>query len=193
MRGRSPCRRDHGLQEPKSRPGSRGLLMLERFGAKEPARSRPLTPRRLWRRGSCDGPRYEIFTLGSELGYSAVALRQQKIAICLPPVASAGDGLASPTFARVQAGARHGSGRSASRLLGTCRQPRQGPFFAARACFSAPFSLSSSRSLSLRVWCAAAIVHARAAAAIAWKRVPQSRCSAVRMQVSPPARPAPPP
>ena len=40
--------------------------MLERFGAKEPARSRPLTPRRLWRRESCAGPRYEIFTLGSE-------------------------------------------------------------------------------------------------------------------------------
>ena len=40
--------------------------MLERFGAKEPARSRRLTPRGLWRRGSCDGPRYEIFTWGSE-------------------------------------------------------------------------------------------------------------------------------
>ena len=44
----------------------RGLVPLQRLGANEPARSRRLTPRRLWRRGSCDGPRYEIFTLGSE-------------------------------------------------------------------------------------------------------------------------------
>ena len=41
-------------------------MPLQRLGANEPARSRRLTPRGLWRRGSCDGPRYEIFTRGSE-------------------------------------------------------------------------------------------------------------------------------
>ena len=41
-------------------------MPLQRLGANEPARSRRLTPRGLWRRGSCDGPRYEIFILGSE-------------------------------------------------------------------------------------------------------------------------------
>ena len=41
-------------------------MPLQRLGANEPARSRRLTPRGLWRRGSCDGPRYEIFTWGSE-------------------------------------------------------------------------------------------------------------------------------
>ena len=44
----------------------RGLVPLQRLGANEPARSRRLTPRGLWRRGSCDGPRYKIFTWGSE-------------------------------------------------------------------------------------------------------------------------------
>ena len=41
-------------------------MPLQRFGAKEPARSRRLTPRRPQRSESCAGPRYEIFTLGSE-------------------------------------------------------------------------------------------------------------------------------
>ena len=41
-------------------------MPLQRLGANEPARSRRLTPRGLWRRGSCGGPRYEIFTWGSE-------------------------------------------------------------------------------------------------------------------------------
>ena len=44
----------------------RGLVPLQRLSVNEPARSRRLTPRGLWRRGSCDGPRYEIFTWGSE-------------------------------------------------------------------------------------------------------------------------------
>ena len=42
------------------------MVPLQRFGANEPARSRRLTPRRPQRRESCAGPRYEIFTLGSE-------------------------------------------------------------------------------------------------------------------------------
>ena len=41
-------------------------MPLQRLGATEPALSRRLTPRGLWRRGSCDGPRYEIFTWGLE-------------------------------------------------------------------------------------------------------------------------------
>ena len=41
-------------------------MPLQRCGAKEPARSRRLTPRRPQRSESCAGPRYEIFTLGSE-------------------------------------------------------------------------------------------------------------------------------
>ena len=41
-------------------------MPLQRLGANEPARSRRLTPHGLWRRGSCDGPRCEIFTWGSE-------------------------------------------------------------------------------------------------------------------------------
>ena len=41
-------------------------MPLQRLSVNEPARSRRLTPRGLWRRGSCDGPRYEIFTWGSE-------------------------------------------------------------------------------------------------------------------------------
>ena len=68
------------VRVPRWHARGRGLVLLQRFGAKEPARSRRLTPRRLWRRGSCDGPRYEIFTLGSEhrnggLGLTAVDVR----------------------------------------------------------------------------------------------------------------------
>ena len=54
------------VRVPRWHARGRGLVPLQRLGANEPARSRRLTPRGLWRRGSCDGPRYEIFTWGSE-------------------------------------------------------------------------------------------------------------------------------